>query len=76
VQTVQVVAALDEIEDRGASGGPARPGTRVEQLPFDSGEERLGECVVPALSGAADRQTHSQLVCQRRELVYWPPRSE
>lgn len=40
----------------------------MEQLTLDRGEERLGECLVPALSGAADRKTHSQLVCQCGEL--------
>src|SRR5215212_10462769 len=43
----------------GRSGGP---GLLVETLAFQGCEERLGECVVPALPGAAARQDDGQVV--------------
>lgn len=69
MQSVHVVPAFDEIEDRGAGGGPAGPGGGAEQFAFDGREERLCERVVPALAGAADRQPDPELGCQGGELL-------
>jgi hypothetical protein len=44
------------------------PGSVLEQLALDGGEERLGQGIVPALAGAPDRQTDPQLVCGGGEL--------
>ncbi len=64
VQSLRAVPALDEIEDRGAGGGPRGPGCGIEEFAFEGGEERLGQSVVTALPGAADRQADPEPVCQ------------
>src|SRR5215211_3000711 len=52
----------DVVHGRAAGGGPGGPGLLVEALAFQGGEERLGERVVPAPPGAADRQDDGQVV--------------
>ncbi|MCL7382434.1 hypothetical protein [Streptomyces sp. 35G-GA-8] len=47
----------------------AGPGGDVGHLPFDGGEERFGERVVPALPGAAGGRTTAQLRYQGGELL-------
>src|SRR5512139_1717334 len=46
-----------DVLDDGASGtGPGGPGLLVEALALEGGEERLGQSVVPALTGPPHRQ--------------------
>src|ERR1700748_2677924 len=56
VQAAGVVPAFDVVEDRAAEPGARRPGAGVDELAFDRREEALGHRVVPALTGATDRQ--------------------
>jgi hypothetical protein len=55
VQAGAVVPA-DVLGDSAPDAGLGGPGLQVDQLAFERAEEALGDCVVPALAGAAVRQ--------------------
>jgi hypothetical protein len=46
-----VVPAFDVLEDRLAGSSAGGPGAPAEHLGLDGGDERLGDGVVPALTG-------------------------
>lgn len=56
-------------EDRGVGGRPVRPRPVDDQLSLEGGEERLGKRVVPALAGAADRETDAEVLGQAGEFT-------
>src|ERR1700722_19662523 len=56
------VVPADVLHDRPPGPGPRRPGPGIDELAFERGEERLRECVVPALARPAGRQGHLALV--------------
>src|SRR4249920_2079263 len=56
VQPGAVVPA-DVLNDRPPRRCPGGPGLGLDQLAFDRGEEALGQGVIPALAGAAGRES-------------------
>src|SRR5215471_10203185 len=58
-----------DVLDGGVAGGRAGgPLPGVDQLPFDRGEERFGQGVIPALAGPADRKRDLALRGEGSEL--------
>lgn len=76
LEDAQVEGLREQPHDRASGGGPGRPGCCVEQFSFDGGEERLGEGVVPALTGLPDRQPDAAVAAAAANSVevYWQPR--
>src|SRR5262245_59856332 len=58
----------DVLHDRASGASPGGPGLGVETLALEGGEERFGQGVVPALTGAADRQPDVAVAGQVGEL--------
>lgn len=70
----------DVVDDGVVGGGAGRPGLPVQACVFQRGEERFGERVVPALTGAPDGEGDREFGGQGRVVAAgvlpWQPRSE